>query len=171
MSASGSGGLSPGMNEARSSLSAVPEELTLDYAEISSIPPLPLWTLLAADHEVSSKPSDPNTGLDDLFQNSNVQAHDNLDAFLEEDDVPRPRTPKQDRQGLSYFGPRQARLLSKLLTHTQLPGLSSLDQMYLLAMADTVASCKIDLADRFAIDAARNAMAKENASGNAAGNF
>ena len=53
------------------------------------------------------------------------------------------------------FGPRQARLLSKLLTHTQLPGLSSLDQMHLLAMADTVASCKIDLADRFAIDAAR----------------
>ena len=56
---------------------------------------------------------------------------------------------------MSYFGPRQARLLSKLLTHTQLPGLSSLDQMHLLAMADTVASCKIDLADRFAIDAAR----------------
>ena len=27
--------------------------------------------------------------------------------------------------------------------------------MHLLAMADTVASCKIDLADRFAIDAAR----------------
>jgi hypothetical protein len=25
--------------------------LTLDYAEITSIPPLPLWTLLAADKE------------------------------------------------------------------------------------------------------------------------
>ena len=35
-----------------------------------------------------------------------------------------------------------------------------MDQMHLLAMADTVASCKIDLAERFAIDAARNAMAK-----------
>ena len=32
--------------------------------------------------------------------------------------------------------------------------------MHLLAMADTVASCKIDLAERFAIDAARNAMDK-----------
>lgn len=31
----------------------MPEELTLDYAEITSIPPLPLWTLLAADKEVS----------------------------------------------------------------------------------------------------------------------
>lgn len=29
----------------------IPEELTLDYAEITSIPPLPLWTLLAADRE------------------------------------------------------------------------------------------------------------------------
>ena len=35
-----------------------------------------------------------------------------------------------------------------------------MDQMHLLAMADTVASCKIDLAERFAIDAARNAMDK-----------
>ena len=96
---------------------------------------------------------------------------DNLDAFLEEDDVPRPMTPKQDRQGLSYFGPRQARLLSKLLTHTHLPGLSSLDQMHLLAMADTVASCKVDLADRFAIDAARNAMAKENPTGTSGKKF
>lgn len=31
----------------------MPEELTLDYAEITSIPPLPLWTLLAADKEVA----------------------------------------------------------------------------------------------------------------------
>ena len=104
-------------------------------------------------------------GFDDLFQNSNVQdSHDNLDSFLEEEDMPRPMTPKE-KKGLSYFGPRQARLLSKLLTHTSLPGLSSLDQMHLLAMADTVASCKVDLADRFAIDAARNAMAKETTSG------
>lgn len=29
----------------------IPEELQLDYAEITSIPPLPLWTLLVADKE------------------------------------------------------------------------------------------------------------------------
>ena len=34
----------------------MPEELTLDYAEITSIPPLPLWTLLAADKEASGLP-------------------------------------------------------------------------------------------------------------------
>ncbi len=35
----------------RPSLSGIPEELTLDYTQINSIPPLPLWTLLAADKE------------------------------------------------------------------------------------------------------------------------
>jgi hypothetical protein len=38
------------------------------------------------------------------------------------------------------FGPRQSRQLSRVLTHTQLPGLTSLEQMHLLALADTVAS-------------------------------
>jgi hypothetical protein len=33
-----------------------------------------------------------------------------------------------DKQSFSYFGPRQARLLSTLLTHAHLPGLTSLDQ-------------------------------------------
>merc|ERR1719414_581576 len=157
---SASGGLSPG-NENRGSISAVPEELTLDYTEISSIPPLPLWTLLAADHETSKPES--GQGFDDLFSNSNIaDSHDNLDSFLEEDDLmPRPMTPKE-KKGLSYFGPRQARLLSKLLTHTSLPGLTSLDQMHLLALADTVASCNLDLAERFAIDAAKSAINKES---------
>lgn len=50
----GGGALSPGGENPRSSLSAMPEELTLDYTEINSIPPLPLWTLLAADQERSS---------------------------------------------------------------------------------------------------------------------
>ena len=35
----------------RASLTGIPEELTLDYTQINSIPPLPLWTLLAADKE------------------------------------------------------------------------------------------------------------------------
>lgn len=38
------------------------------------------------------------------------------------------------------FGTRQSRQLCRVLTHTQLPGLSSVDQMHLLALADTVAS-------------------------------
>lgn len=75
------------------------------------------------------------------------------------------RQSTSDKQGLSHFGPRQGRLLSRLLTHTHLPGLSSLDQMHLLALADTVSTCNIDFAERFAIDAARSAIAKENLTG------
>ena len=46
-----------------------------------------------------------------------------------------------------HFGPSAASLLAKHLTHTQLPGLSSLDQMYLLALADTVANTKLEFSD------------------------
>ena len=54
----------------------------------------------------------------------------------------------------NYFGPAQSRLLSKHLTHTQLPGLSSLDQMYLLALADTVANTTLDFSEKQAADMA-----------------
>lgn len=43
----------------------------------------------------------------------------------------------------------QAALLTRFLTHSHLPGLSSLDQMHLLALADTVASFNTAVADRF----------------------
>ncbi|KAL1453926.1 hypothetical protein WDU94_010228 [Cyamophila willieti] len=66
---------------------------------------------------------------------------------------------------LSHFGPRQGRTLSRLLTHTHLPGLSSLDQMHLLALADTVSTCNTDFAERFAIDAAKSQIARENLTG------
>lgn len=98
-------------------------------------------------------------------------AEDNLDDLLEDD----PESPRRadrrssipERQYLSHFGPRQGQLLSRLLTHTHLPGLSSLDQMHLLALADTVSTCNTDFAERFAIDAAKTAIAKENLTGNA----
>lgn len=51
--------------------------------------------------------------------------------------------------------------MATLLTHTHLPGLSSLDQMHLLALSDTVASCNVDFADRFDINKAKEALAKE----------
>lgn len=72
----------------------------------------------------------------------------------------RPSIP--EKQSFSLFGLRQAQLLSQVLTHTHLPGLSSLDQMHLLALADTVATCNSDLAERFANDAAKNANARDN---------
>ena len=100
----------------------------------------------------------------------NPIAEDNLDDLLEDDtETPRRfdrRSSVPERQYLSHFGPRQGQLLSRLLTHTHLPGLSSLDQMHLLALADTVSTCNTDFAERFAIDAAKTAIAKENLTGN-----
>lgn len=51
----GAGNSSP-LGEPRGSTTQIPEEVTLDYAEISSIPPLPLWILLAADKEMLGNP-------------------------------------------------------------------------------------------------------------------
>lgn len=160
--------------EQRGSTTAIPEELTLDYAEITSIPPLPLWTLLAADKETagnSTQGKDDQQDYNDLFDANVSMGDESLDDILEDEmpDSPRRRDRRQsvaqERQGLSHFGPRQGRVLSRLLTHTHLPGLSSLDQMHLLALADTVSTCNTDFAERFAIDAAKTAIAKENLTG------
>ncbi|XP_045469484.1 dmX-like protein 2 isoform X5 [Harmonia axyridis] len=136
-------------------------EIALDYDEIQNIAPLPLWTLLAADKErpvVQEEKKDYN----ELFDN-NVVMEESLDTLLEDQEVSRlERRPSERHVGLTHFTPKQGRILSRLLTHMHLPGLSSLDQMHLLALADTVATCNTDLAERFAIDAAKSAMAKEN---------
>src|SRR5699024_10935275 len=57
----------------------------------------------------------------------------------------KPQTNQQNEQDNEMhisitFDQRQASLLSKLLTHSHLPGLTSLDQMHLLALADSLAS-------------------------------
>lgn len=99
----------------------------------------------------------------ELFDNSINLNDDNLDSLLEDQDIVRlERRPSERALGIAHFTPKQGRILSRLLTHTHLPGLSSLDQMHLLALADTVSTCNTDLAERFAIDAAKSAMAKEN---------
>ena len=76
---------------------------------------------------------------------------DDLDALLSESPSTQKRRKKKNAGDMSnaqffqkqyfQFGPRQARLLTNVLTHTQLPGLSNIDQMHLLALADTLASC------------------------------
>lgn len=155
--------------EPRGSTTQIPEEITLDYAEITAISPLPLWTLLVADKETNAPQTDDKQDYNELFD-SNVDEGDSLDDMLDEDYEMSSRQKDRrssvpEKQGISHFGPRQGRLLSRLLTHTHLPGLSSLDQMHLLALADTVSTCNIDFAERFAIDAAKNAIAKENLTG------
>ena len=115
----------------------MPEELTLDYSEIRTVPPLPLWTLLAADKEKGNA-QESKEEYNELFSTEAEPESLTLDFNIDDDDLTRHErrtSVAAEKQGLSYFGPRQARLLSKLLTHTQLPGLTSLDQMHLLALA------------------------------------
>ncbi|XP_064475038.1 dmX-like protein 2 [Ornithodoros turicata] len=163
-SAAGSGAHTP--NEGPG---VVPEEVQLDYVEIQSIPPLPLFALLAADkqHDMPSTPrADASPGAADGVEPAPADQNDysslfesapkkdkGLDDFLEEDTTGSGGHQKKEKRisdkNLNQFGTRQARLLTQLLTHCHLPGLSSLDQMHLLALADTIASFHATLADRF----------------------
>lgn len=142
----------------------IQEEAPLDYKEILSIPALPMYALLAADEDntvaqaeainapVSNIPSQDYTN---LFETGGMNDEElNVDVFSsspENAGFGRKRIPSssQGYQKLTYFGYAHASILTKHLTHTQLPGLTSLDQMYLLALADTVANTKTDFADRF----------------------
>lgn len=126
----------------------------LDYAEITSIPPLPLWILLNTDNDsitgIKNSPSNQKN-YDRLFE-MNVN-EDTLDDLLDNDDEyemdeKHQNIPKQNT-GISYFGPHQGQMLSSLLTHVHLPGLSSLDQMHLLALADTVSTCNTNFSEKF----------------------
>ncbi|XP_057663826.1 dmX-like protein 1 isoform X3 [Diorhabda carinulata] len=147
----------PGSPEHRTSIG----EINLDYDEINNIPPLPLYTLLAADKE-SNVNQEEKKDYNELFD-SNIVMEDSLDNLLE--DQEEQRRPSERNVGVMHFTPKEGRVLSRLLTHIHLPGLSSLDQMHLLALADTVSTCNTDLAERFAIDAAKSAMVKENLMG------
>ena len=194
--------------------SSVLEPSRPDYVEISSIPPLPLYALLAADDNPSFSESthvsaylfmwrraDDDVGaksrqthvIDEYFgvtgnpetaKSPTAVATDTDYSALfsgglqddDDDDEPdlfyssgefdarSPATPGGERRrrkssqsggaGQNYFGPSQAALLVNQLTHTHLPGLSSLDQMYMLALADTVANTKLDFSEKSAPDVA-----------------
>ncbi|XP_037805529.1 dmX-like protein 2 [Lucilia sericata] len=153
----------------RGSTTQIPEELMLDYAEITSIPPLPLWVLLNADKESAGQGNvlpDDAKDYDQLFEMDTTE--DNLDDLLDnENDYKRTdrRLSLPEKQNISHFGPRQGQILSRLLTHTHLPGLSSLDQMHLLALADTVSTCNTDFSEKFISDTGKLSTTKDT-SGN-----
>ncbi|XP_069136751.1 dmX-like protein 2 [Argopecten irradians] len=161
------------------------EEVKLDYKEISSIPPLPMYALLAADEDNTVAKADTITSggqvttttekdYGDLFD-TGPNLDDELDITIGASSVDsrtsRTRlqsTATSSRQNPYYFGPEYSLALTSHLTHTQLPGLSSLDQMYLLALADTVANTKMDFADRMETDKPDLSMHENLNEGNAA---
>ena len=54
---------------------AVPKELTLDYAEISAVPPLPLWLLLAADQGSANLGDSSASGAADSLFHPSLETH------------------------------------------------------------------------------------------------
>uniref|UniRef100_A0A0R3RIQ7 Rav1p_C domain-containing protein n=1 Tax=Elaeophora elaphi TaxID=1147741 RepID=A0A0R3RIQ7_9BILA len=125
---------SSGQDTARG-LSDTFDDSNLEYDELGGIPPLPLHILLFVGDQFSVAKE----------KASEMPQDDSLDGSLDMDNEPR----KSRQNSFSMdnihtfsistsFTARHNRLLTEFLTHTHLPGLSSVDQMHLLAVADTL---------------------------------
>uniref|UniRef100_A0A8C5KRS5 Dmx-like 2 n=1 Tax=Jaculus jaculus TaxID=51337 RepID=A0A8C5KRS5_JACJA len=132
---------------------------TRDYTEIDSIPPLPLHALLAADQDTSYRISEESTKLPQSYENY-IESHpdDQYSELFQIQDIttddidlePEKRESKSkvinlSQYGPAYFGQEHARVLSSHLMHSSLPGLTRLEQMFLVALADTVATTSTEL--------------------------
>ncbi|KAJ3593834.1 hypothetical protein NHX12_006168 [Muraenolepis orangiensis] len=129
-----------------------------DYTEINSIPPLPLYSLLSADLDTSYKGGEEGgkvpevdgtqkSGGDqytDLFQVQAVTTDDFV-SFAAEKPEKKSRVINLSQYGPTYFGPEHAQVLSSHLMHSSLPGLTRLEQMFLVALADTVATTSAEV--------------------------
>ncbi|KAM4819523.1 dmX-like protein 1 isoform 7-T7 [Thomomys bottae] len=130
-----------------------------DYTEIDSVPPLPLYALLAADDDScysSLEKSSNETSLnksnqlskesyDELFQISDVMPDIHMSETGEENT--KPRVIDLSQYSPTYFGPEHAQVLSGHLLHSSLPGLSRMEQMSLMALADTIATTSTDIGE------------------------
>ncbi|RXM33272.1 DmX-like protein 1, partial [Acipenser ruthenus] len=130
-----------------------------DYTEIDSIPPLPLYALLAADEDTSHKAIDKSTNsilskknreegddYDELFQTPSLGTDDFglLDTDEEDTDA---KVIDLSQYSPTYFGPEHAQVLSSHLLHSSLPGLTRMEQMSLMALADTIATTSTDVGE------------------------
>uniref|UniRef100_A0A671XZ40 Dmx-like 2 n=1 Tax=Sparus aurata TaxID=8175 RepID=A0A671XZ40_SPAAU len=132
-----------------------------DYTEINSIPPLPLYSLMLADLDTSYKGGEEGVkgkkGADgegahkstedqysDLFQVQTVTTDDFMN-FATDKPEKKSRVINLSQYGPTYFGPEHAQVLSSHLMHSSLPGLTRLEQMFLVALADTVATTNAEV--------------------------
>uniref|UniRef100_A0A8C0IVR2 DmX-like protein 1 n=1 Tax=Chelonoidis abingdonii TaxID=106734 RepID=A0A8C0IVR2_CHEAB len=131
-----------------------------DYTEIDSVPPLPLYALLTADDDCShfcleksnnqnnlnKENSLPDENYEDLFQNSSLNT-DDLTVFEADEDNTKPKIIDLSQYSPTYFGPEHAQVLSRHLLHSSLPGLTRMEQMSLMALADTIATTSTDIGE------------------------
>ncbi|KAI4830189.1 hypothetical protein KUCAC02_001839 [Chaenocephalus aceratus] len=129
-----------------------------DYTEINSIPPLPLYSLMLADLDTSYKGAEEaakggdgegsqksaEDQYSDLFQMQAVTTDDFVN-FATDKPEKKSRVINLSQYGPTYFGPEHAQVLSSHLMHSSLPGLTRLEQMFLVALADTVATTSAEV--------------------------
>uniref|UniRef100_A0A3B5MLN0 Dmx-like 2 n=1 Tax=Xiphophorus couchianus TaxID=32473 RepID=A0A3B5MLN0_9TELE len=132
-----------------------------DYTEINSIPPLPLYALMLADLDTSFKGAEESAKTAkvvdgdaaqkssedqyaDLFQVPTVTTDDFVN-FATDKPERKSRVINFSQYGPSYFGPEHAQVLSSHLMHSSLPGLTRLEQMFLVALADTIATTSAEV--------------------------
>ncbi|KAH0501438.1 DmX-like protein 1 [Microtus ochrogaster] len=129
-----------------------------DYTEIDSVPPLPLYALLAADddsyHSSLEKFSNESSSsknkqfskenYDELFQPSVLSDSHMLET---DEENTKPKVIDLSQYSPTYFGPEHAQVLSGHLLHSSLPGLSRMEQMSLMALADTIATTSTDIGE------------------------
>lgn len=129
-----------------------------DYTEIDSVPPLPLYALLAADDDSCSsleKSSNDSSlsksnllskeSYDELFQTSPVVP--DVHVLETDEENTKPKVIDLSQYSPTYFGPEHAEVLSGHLLHSSLPGLSRMEQMSLMALADTIATTSTDIGE------------------------
>ncbi|KAM8972061.1 dmX-like protein 2 isoform 2-T2 [Pelodytes ibericus] len=134
---------------------------TRDYTEIDSIPPLPLYALLFADQDAAYSASEETTKIthrskrsfdkgddqySDLFQVQSITTDDFVGFEIEKRES-KSKVINLSQYGPTYFGREHASVLSSHLMHSSLPGLTRLEQMFLVALADTVATTSTELGE------------------------
>lgn len=157
--------------------SEIPEEQVLNYFEIGSIPPLPLFALFAADddneEDVISKEnkSEDSNSIFAAAKKAKNTIHDDLDidefqmGFNDDDDDDEKKKILQEKKlaketfefkknllseiystnNAVYFNSKVCKILIDYLQYVQLDGINSVDQIHLIALADTAANIKCDV--------------------------
>ncbi|KAI6235649.1 hypothetical protein M3Y95_00074000 [Aphelenchoides besseyi] len=146
-----------GMNKQRSVL----EDDDLEYQELDGIPPLPLYVLMEMDksgtgNEKPANIGDTSDAYDSLFKSgdSEDELDEVLDSLQKADSHSRTSrsrhssTCSDSHHIANAFTSRHNQALTELLTHIHLPGLSSVDQMHLLAVANTLSHFSSNLMDK-----------------------
>lgn len=141
---------------------SVIEDDELEYQDLDGISPLPLHVLVNVDNVVSGNEKAANLDgpkselYDSLFKDGD--SDEDLDEVLDDlqrgDTYSRSSRSRHSSTGSeapaipTAFTSRHNQMLSDLLGYIHLPGLSSVDQMHLLAIAATLSHFSSDVMDK-----------------------